>query len=64
MPDMIYDACIDCHDVIASYGVPLLGWALTCCDPDDGCDPSFSWQPCDVCGSKLGGDRFGVRRVN
>ena len=24
----------------------------------DTLDPSFSWQPCDCCGSSLGGDRY------
>ena len=27
-------------------------------DEDHQCEPSFSWQSCDSCGSNLGGDRF------
>ena len=23
-------------------------------------EPSFSWFPCDICGSRLGGDRYNV----
>lgn len=26
-------------------------------------EPSFSWQPCDGCGSTLGGDRYAVTIV-
>lgn len=31
-------------------------------DPDS--EPSFSWGPCDCCGSHLGGDRFDMLGFN
>ncbi len=29
-------------------------------NPEDYGEPSFSWSPCDCCGSHLGGDRYDV----
>ena len=39
-------------------------WSSGYCDECDECgdntesEPWFSWQPCELCGSTLGGDRF------
>jgi hypothetical protein len=38
------------------YPMPTAGGD---CAPDcEECEPSFSWYPCEWCGSRLGGDRF------
>jgi len=68
------EVCVDCLCMLAN-GVeseeqvetskliearwPWPTWQLTINCPEV-CDGSFSWQPCEACGSNLGGDRHPV----
>lgn len=67
-------ACVDCGFLLANGEPenpepewspeaiearwPHAEWHLVNGDSDD--DQSFSWQPCDCCGSELGGERMAV----
>ena len=50
-----------------TYGMMYL--SVGTCDKCEECKDStdeghFSWQPCDTCGSSLGGDRFAAHYVD
>lgn len=47
------------RDFVADFQRGMSGFEILATDIDDeGC---FSWSPCDVCGSKLGGTRYGAK---
>lgn len=57
----------DGNDITTEHGAkmdeqwPDTEITLGCADPDcddDGEECGFSWQPCDGCDSRLGGDRY------
>ena len=73
MADIIeLEGCTDCIMYLANGELPEDnpgGWTPeaveanwkgyhVCVAGDENSETSFSWQPCDVCGSALGGDRY------
>jgi hypothetical protein len=66
------EGCTDCIMYLANGELPeedVNGWSPEAVERkwkgyqvvvagDENSEENFSWQPCDVCGSTLGGNRF------
>ena len=50
------------ENFLARYQAGMEGFQILAVDTDD--EGGFSWSPCDVCGSHLGGDRFKATMCN
>jgi hypothetical protein len=50
---------VETAEYLARVETRTAGFHVIPACPED-CEGSFSWSPCDVCGSPLGGDRHPV----